>query len=65
MVDKYMKKLLNLFGHKGKANQDDIEILPHSSQNGCHQQHKQMLVSMWGKGKLVTVGGNVKLVQLL
>jgi hypothetical protein len=29
--------MLNIFGDEGDVNQSDIEILPHSSQNGYHQ----------------------------
>jgi hypothetical protein len=33
---KIYEAMLNIPGHKGSANQN-IEIPPHSSQNGCHQ----------------------------
>jgi UDP-N-acetyl-D-mannosaminuronic acid transferase (WecB/TagA/CpsF family) len=42
--------MFSILGHKRNANQNDIEISPHSSQNGYHQKYKQqMLVKMWGK----------------
>jgi hypothetical protein len=31
------EEILNFFGHKGNANQDYTEILPHPNQNGYHQ----------------------------
>jgi hypothetical protein len=33
------EEILNIFGYKGNANQNNIEILPQSSQNTCHQEH--------------------------
>jgi alpha/beta superfamily hydrolase len=49
--------MCNLFGHKGNANQNDIEIPPHPSQNGYHQEHKQqqMLARMWRKKNTSTL----------
>jgi hypothetical protein len=51
MANKYMKKLLNIPGHKKYINQNHIKILLHSIQNGNHQKHKQqqILDRMWGK----------------
>jgi hypothetical protein len=40
--------MFNVLSYKGNANQKNIEISPHSSQNGYHQKHKQkMLARMW------------------
>jgi hypothetical protein len=52
--------MLNILGRKGNANQNYIEIPPHSTQNGYHQEHKQhMLVKVWGKKELLlTSSGN-------
>jgi hypothetical protein len=36
MANKH-EEMLDILGHKGNANQNDIEISPHSSQNGYHQ----------------------------
>jgi hypothetical protein len=51
--------MLNFLGHKGNANQNYVEILPHSSENGCHQEHKSINVGEdAGKREPVyTVGG--------
>jgi hypothetical protein len=35
------KKIFNIHGHKGSANENDIVILPYSSKNGGHQEDKQ------------------------
>jgi hypothetical protein len=43
-------------------NQNDIEISPHPSQNGYHEEHKQqqILARIQGKKELLyTVDGNV------
>jgi hypothetical protein len=57
--------MLNILGHKENANQNDIELPPHSSQNGYHQEHKQQqmlarmqamkrtLIHCWWESKLV------------
>jgi hypothetical protein len=47
-----MKKMFNILGNKGNANQNDIEIPSQPIQNGCHQEYKQqqMLVRMQGGG---------------
>jgi hypothetical protein len=34
---KMYEEMLSIFVHKVNENQQDIEILPHSSQNGYHQ----------------------------
>jgi hypothetical protein len=62
-----MKKMCNIFGHKENVNQNDTEILPHSNQNGYHQQHKQQQipVRMWGKGTLIHCWWKYKLVKPL
>jgi hypothetical protein len=40
--------MLNIFGHKGNANQKDIEILPHSNQNGwCQCGQEGTLIYCW------------------
>jgi hypothetical protein len=50
MAKKHMKKMLNIPGHKENANQNHIEISPHSCYNGYHQEYKQQtLARMWGK----------------
>jgi hypothetical protein len=46
----------NILGHKRNANQNDIELSPHSSQNGYHQEHKDKCGEDAGR-KEVTVGG--------
>jgi hypothetical protein len=39
-----------MLSHKGNANQNDIKISSHLTQNGHHQENKQqMLMRMWGK----------------
>jgi hypothetical protein len=44
--------MLNICGHKGNANPNNIEISPHSSQDGHHHKPKQqqMQARMWEKG---------------
>jgi hypothetical protein len=34
MAEKHLKKMFNIFNHQGNANQNNPEILPHTSQNG-------------------------------
>jgi hypothetical protein len=34
MAEKHMKKMFNILNHQGKANQNNLEIPPHTSQNG-------------------------------
>jgi hypothetical protein len=54
--------MLTIPGHKGNANQNHTKILPHSSQNGFHQEHKQQQMSERGvcvKEPSHTFGGNV------
>jgi hypothetical protein len=34
------EEMLNIPGHKGNANQNDIDISSHSSQKGYHQEHR-------------------------
>jgi hypothetical protein len=47
--------MLNIPDHKGNASQIKNEISPHSSQNGCHQEHKQqkMLARICGEKELL------------
>jgi hypothetical protein len=42
------EEMLNIPTHKGNVNQNHIKILPHSCENGYHQEHRQqeMLVRM-------------------
>jgi hypothetical protein len=51
MAKNHMKKMLNIPGHKGNANQNHTKIPPHSCQNSYHQKHhqQQMLARMQGK----------------
>jgi hypothetical protein len=44
-----MKKKINILSHQGNANQNDIEIPSHPSQNGYQQENEQqqMLVGCW------------------
>jgi hypothetical protein len=46
------EEMLNIPGHKGNANQNQIKARPHSCQKCCHQEQKQqqMLARMWEKG---------------
>jgi hypothetical protein len=41
--------MFNILTHKGNANQNDIEIPSHPSQNGYQQENEQqqMLVGCW------------------
>jgi hypothetical protein len=34
MAEKHLKKMFNILNHQGNANQNNSEILPHTSQNG-------------------------------
>jgi hypothetical protein len=34
MAEKHLKKMFNILNHQGNANQNNPEILPHTSQNG-------------------------------
>jgi hypothetical protein len=38
--------MLNIPGHKGNVNQNNLEISPHFSQNGYQQEDKQKLFSI-------------------
>jgi hypothetical protein len=54
--------MFNILGHKGNANQKNIEISPHTSQNDYNQEYKwwQMLARMQvEKESLYTIAGNV------
>jgi hypothetical protein len=51
--------MLNIFSHKGNANQNYIVIPSHPSQNG-NQEKQQMLEKIWGEKKSsYMIGGNV------
>jgi hypothetical protein len=39
--------MLNIFGHKGNANENDIEILPHPIQNGYDIPISQITKKCW------------------
>jgi hypothetical protein len=43
--------MFTILGHKENANENDIEIPLHPTQNSYHQLHKQpqILAWMWGK----------------
>ena len=34
MAEKHLKKMFNILNHQGNANQNNPEILPHTSENG-------------------------------
>jgi hypothetical protein len=34
MAEKHLKKMFNMLNHQGNANQNNLEIPPHASQNG-------------------------------
>jgi hypothetical protein len=34
MAETHLKKMFNILNHKGNANQNKLEISPHTSQNG-------------------------------
>jgi hypothetical protein len=49
------EEMLIILGHKGNANQKDIEIPSHSSQNGHNGEHNQQMVArMQGEGNFYT-----------
>jgi hypothetical protein len=53
----FLHLVFSISGHEGIANQDNIALSSHPSQNGYQQEFKQqMLVQMQEKG---TLGGNV------
>jgi hypothetical protein len=47
--------MLNILDHKGNANQNNIEIPPHPSQNGYHQKHKQQQMLQGCMGKRIVL----------
>ena len=51
MAEKHLKKMFNILNHQGNVNQNNLEIPPHSSQNGQDQKLRwqQMLARMWRK----------------
>jgi hypothetical protein len=53
--------MLDIFGHKQNANQNDTEISPHSSENGYHLKHNNKCC----QGTLMHCQWECKLVQLL
>jgi hypothetical protein len=66
MAIKYMEEMLYTSGHKENANQNHINILPHSSQNGCHQEHNNNVgENSGGKGTLMCCWWERKLGQPL
>jgi hypothetical protein len=34
MAEKHLKTMFNILNHQGNANQNNLEILPHTSHNG-------------------------------
>jgi hypothetical protein len=34
MTEKHLEKMFKILNHQGNANQNNLEILPHTSQNG-------------------------------
>jgi hypothetical protein len=44
MANKHMKKCPTSLAMGRNANQNDIEIPPHSNQNGYHHYHKQQQI---------------------
>jgi hypothetical protein len=50
--------MLNILNHKENASQKNTEILSHPSQNGYHQENRQILVGR-GEEFLCTVGGSI------
>jgi hypothetical protein len=49
------EEMLNISDHKGNGNQNDIKVLPHSSQNGYYQEYKQQSVRLWRKRNRYTL----------
>ena len=47
------EKILSITSHQRDANENHIEIPPHTVENGHHKQinKQQVLVSLWRKGK--------------
>jgi hypothetical protein len=64
MANKYMKKRFRILGHQGNANQNYIEIPPHSSQNGYYQE-KKCKQGCKRKGTLIYCWWEYKLIQPL
>jgi hypothetical protein len=51
------EEMFNIPSHKGNGNQNVIEIPSHTSQNDNYQDKKQqMLVMIWEKEPLYTIG---------
>jgi hypothetical protein len=59
--------MFNIPDHKGNANQNDIEISSHPSQNDCHQEfkHQPMLVKIQKKRNTIHFWWECKLVEPL
>ena len=56
MVNKHMKKMLNITHHQRNANQNHNEVPSHAGQNGCYPKaYEQMLGRVWSKGNLLTL----------
>jgi hypothetical protein len=58
MAEKHLKKMFNILNHQGNANQNNLEIQPHTSQNGdsrCWQgcRERGTLLYCWWDCKLV------------
>ena len=50
------EKILSITSHQRDANENHIEIPPHTGQNGQHKQiNKQVLERMWRKGNPSTL----------
>ena len=55
------EKMLNITDHQANANQNQLEIPPHSYQNGYPQKgKKQVLEGIWEKRALVSCWGKCK-----
>ena len=42
MANRHIEKMLNITNHQGNANQKHNEILPHTCQNGYHQNDNKL-----------------------
>ena len=60
------EKMLNIINHWGNANQNHNELLPHTSQNDCHQKvHNKRWQGCSEKGPFLLCWWEYKLVQPL
>jgi hypothetical protein len=59
--------MLRMLVHKGNANQNDTEILTHTTQKSYHNNthNLQMLKRMWGKATLIYCWWTCKLMQVI